>query len=346
MKIMCAVLLTLSIMLSLPALEEALENERIYNAILSSLVLRADSDHLISPDKVKYLYFPYRIIGSNDISAVYLLPFQNLRRLGADNVRFVEAGSFAELKALQEITFWGTAFPAVRALSKLPELTHLTLRGMHLSDQDAASLATCTHLQFLDLRYNAVSSLEPFMKHASLKWLDVSGNPVRPEECERLRAACPELHLLSGERPEPDKYFRRAWLGMKNISVRLCSPRILSFYSPDVWEGQIPNKEETAHAARHLDMAGETSYYSCDAAVIVRYAALFREIFSPDYAFLPEDHVFNRFKKNTNIPPDPDGNYTINHVVKWIREHKDTQLLPPSLLLDDMLVIWENKVKY
>ena len=340
---MLGVILSL-VLLAPPTLEDALNDERVRSAVLSGLGNPANPAE-IDAASVAYVSFGRSVYGSNTVPVQLLRPFQHLRILNAVDVELSASENLAELKSLREIALWRTSRTALAALKNLPALTHLTLRSMELTDEDAAVVAECGNLQFLDLRYNLVKSLKCFAGRKALKWLDIEGNPISRGEIDAFVAARPDVRLIYGALADPDEYVRRAWAGKRSGSITACAQARADSYRARSWNGKVPFHDGSVHSIRIMKSAGETGYTSCDAAVIVRYARFLKQEYPGQPGFLNDDAALQQFVENTGMPPDAEGSYSFSYVVDWIRKHKESQVLPPYVLLDDMLQMWEKIIR-
>ncbi|HNT88223.1 MAG TPA: hypothetical protein PKL84_10200 [Candidatus Hydrogenedentes bacterium] len=320
--------------------EDSFRVEHIRNAVLAALGQRDLRAEDVNPDDVRYLHFSQDICSESVVPVNLLAPFTHLRSITAGNVSFTGMDALSQLEDLRALVLWDVNLDAPRAIPSLRHLTYLTMRAMSLTDGDMAALSVCQELRFLDLRNNEIVSLRAFKNMERLERLDVCGNPVSSDELLAFAAERPTVRILSGARPAPDQYVRRAWLSSLFVCERNCLGRIIGYKQQGPWKGHLPWIGEAEQSYRLLDSAGEMDYYAGWAAVIVRYAVYFRGQAMPDYHFQPEDPYFAWFRDYTEIPPNADGVYSLDHVVQWIGKHKDSDRLPPSLLLDDMLDSW------
>ena len=321
---------------------DSFRSEQIRNAVLAAIAQRGLRAEDVNPDDVHYLHFSEHSRSEIVVPMNLLGPLTQLRAITAGNVAFTGMGALSGHEDLRALVLWDVNLDPARAIPSLEHLTHLTMRAMSLTDADMAPLSACQELRFLDLRDNELVSLRAFKNMERLERLDVRGNPVSSDELLAFAAERPGVRILSDARTAPDQYVRRAWLSSLFVCERDCLERIIRYKQQGPWKGRLPWVGEAEKSYRLLNGAGETDYYAGWAAVIVRYAVYFRDQGIPDYFFQPEDPFFAWFLDYTGMPPNAAGVYPLDHVVQWIGEHRDSDLLPPSLLLDDMLALWIN----
>lgn len=325
-----------------PTVEDAFENDAIRGALLYTLGDRTLGVGDIDIRQVKYLTIgSWQLYDDRAIPVTLLVPFRQLRSLSAELVLFEKTEAFKDLDSLRELALWGCDFSSLQVLSEIPNLTHLTLRSMDISGEDTSFLGDCRYLRFVDLRNNAITTLEPFQKLATLERIDIRGNPIPQADIEAFRVARPEIELLSGPWPVQDEYVRRAWIARRGSIEWDCAPRIIAWHQDGGWKGRLPWQEEDEHGVRILDAAAETDHYAGTASVIVRYAKYFRDNGHANYCFRLDDPRFACFLKQTQMRPDNAGAYPLEYTVNWIRVNRAK--LAPLVLLDDMLALWDQR---
>lgn len=329
---------------SAPTFEDAMLNDSVRSAVLLGFVVdRGGSYENVVPANVRHLCFTHCEYRDNQVNISLLSPFPNLRILIASGIELLEDNDFEPCESIREIILWRTSLPALSLVRYFPNLTHITLRGISLSDEDTYFIARMKEIQFLDLRYNKLESLMSFTSISSLKWLDVKGNQIIDEEIAAFRKARPDVNLLFGEFSEPDQYVRQAWINQRGNTIRKCAPEIVKLYDQSPFKGIIPFEDSEIHRRKQLQSTNEAYSVSWNAAVVYRYARLLKTLLLVQSIFLTNDTVFEHFLDDTGMPPDSNGVYPFDYVMDWIHGNKDSEILPPCLFLDDILFDKENR---
>jgi hypothetical protein len=338
---MCLLVLSLLTQVAEPSLEQAFSHDAIRGAAQSGLCQRSIELAEFEPLEVEFLSFRERSYATDPTLPLdLLLPFSALRSLRVEKMSLMHVQVLREFSSFHELVLWSAVIPDVTELPTMSCLTHLTMRCMDLTSPALSFLSSCPSLTSIDLRNNRLESLKIFFGLPQLHRLDLRDNPVAPEKIAEFKARRPDVQVLFGPHNHPDEYIRRMWISNWGAFTSECMEDCISARQNGPWKDRLPWVGESERFLRILMEAGEVDYFSGMAAVIVRYAQFFREEGQSKYLFSLQDPFFAWFLDYTGMPPNADGVYPLDHVVQWIGEHKDSDLLPPSLLLDDMLALW------
>ena len=110
-------------------------------------------------------------LGISDISAI--LKLKNLEKIDLSSNEIENIYSFQYLKA---------------------PLRELRIANNRISDGTA--LMYLDSLEVLDVSNNSLFSVSPIKQIRTLKWLNISGNPIGDEQLEELRAALPDCEII------------------------------------------------------------------------------------------------------------------------------------------------------
>ncbi|HEY7327683.1 MAG TPA: protein kinase [Gemmataceae bacterium] len=163
----------------------------------------------------------------------------NLESLSLDRTKVTDAGlkHLRDMKKLRDLALYFTAvtgagleelaglpiermglnYTKVRGaeglarLKKLPELKHVDLWGLLLSDADLKPLIECKSIEHLEIMDNRITDagLDELAKMKWLRNLQISlgtlSNPVTPAGVERLRKALPNCNVIYEAPPDEDR---------------------------------------------------------------------------------------------------------------------------------------------